>query len=180
MRILGAVEGSVLWLYEDNVAAGDNLRREAAARDIDPDRLVFAPHLPQDEHLARQRLADLFIDTWPYNAHTTASDALWAGLPLLTYQGHSFPARVAASLLHAAGLPELVTLDEDAYERRAIELATDPEQLTAIRAKLDASRQSCPLFDTARFARNIEAIYAAMIARHRAGMWPAPLAMPSV
>ena len=178
VRILAAVEGSVLWLYQDNLDAVDNLRREAEARGLDPERLIFAPHMAQDEHLARHRVADLFLDGWPYGAHTTASDALWAGLPVLTCPGRSFPSRVAASLLTAAGLPELIAAGEDDYERRAIELATDMAQLAEIRAKLDANRSTCPLFDTARYASNIEAIYSAMQSRHRAGMWPAPLVLP--
>ncbi len=170
MRILKRSDGSVLWLLEDNPTAAANLRREALARGVDPGRLVFAPRLPLNEHLARQRLADLFLDTLPYNAHTTASDALWAGLPVLTRIGETFAARVAASLLNAIDLPELVTTTPEAYETRAVELAASPEKLSAIKEKLARNRGTAPLFDTARFTRNLEAAYAAMVARAREGL----------
>src|SRR5262249_42315050 len=126
MRLLKAVEGSVLWLLEDNPTAAKNLRREADARGVDPTRLIFAPRAPLDEHLARHRLADLFLDTLPYNAHTTASDAVWAGLPVLTCPGTSFASRVATSLLCTIGLPDLVMETAAAYEAKALELARDP------------------------------------------------------
>ena len=126
MRILGRVEGSVLWLLEENPWAVENLRAEAARRGIAPQRLVFASSLTVDEHLARHRLADLFLDTLPYNAHTTASDALWAGLPVLTRTGETFASRVAASLLRAIGLPELITSTESEFEELAVELAHNP------------------------------------------------------
>ncbi len=116
MRLLTAIQGSVLWLLETNVLVKDNLRAEAVKRGVDPNRLIFAPRQPSPEHLARHRLADLFLDTLPYNAHTTASDALWAGLPVLTCSGDTFAGRVAGSLLHAVGLPELITFSLDAYE----------------------------------------------------------------
>src|SRR5471030_3111665 len=125
MRILKKVEGSVLWLLEDSAAAAANLRREAASRGVGPDRLVFAGRMPLPEHLARHRCADLFLDTLPYNAHTTASDALWAGLPVLTSLGGTFAGRVAASLLHAIALPELITASLPDYEQLAVLLATD-------------------------------------------------------
>ena len=173
MRLLARVEGSVLWLFEDNPAAARNLRREAARHGIAPERLVFAPRLPPDAHLARHRLADLFVDTLPYNAHTTASDALWAGLPVLTCMGTAFPGRVAGSLLRAAGLPELVTVSLAEYEALALRLATTPSLLADYRARLAAQRASCPLFDTDRFRRHIEAAYVEMVARQRRGEAPA-------
>ena len=163
MRLLGQVDGSVLWLLEGNASIRDNLRKEAAARGIAPERLIFAGRTTPDAHLARQQLADLFLDTLPYNAHTTASDALWASLPLLTVPGHSFPARVAASILQAAGLPELIADDFAAYEAKALELARNPGALKAIREKLAATRTAMPLFDTARFTRELEAAYLAMM-----------------
>jgi predicted O-linked N-acetylglucosamine transferase (SPINDLY family) len=162
MRLLRDVDGSVLWLLAGNIYAPDNLRREATARGVAPQRLVFAPRLPSDEHLARQRLADLFLDTHPCNAHTTASDALWAGLPLVTCAGETFAARVAASLLHAVGLPELVTQSLADYEALALKLARDAALLASIRDKLAHNRRTAPLFDTRRTTRNLEAAYSQM------------------
>lgn len=172
MRILARVPGSVLWLLEDNPLASANLRKEASARSIAPERLVFAARMPPDEHLARHRCADLFLDTLPYNAHTTASDALWAGLPLLTYEGNTFAGRVAASLLKTVGMPELVTSSQAGYEQCAVELATQPERLRALRRKLADNRLTTPLFDTARFTRHLEQAYAAMHARRKARQKP--------
>ena len=172
MRLLKKVEGSVLWLLEDNVSAAKNLRAEAQARAVTPERLVFAKRAEISEHLARHRLADLFLDTLPYNAHTTASDALWAGLPVLTCLGQTFPGRVAASLLNAIGLPELVTNSLDAYEALALELATNPKKLLALRQKLGANRSTRPLFDTALFTKHIESAYVSMWKRHQAGLVP--------
>jgi predicted O-linked N-acetylglucosamine transferase (SPINDLY family) len=169
MRLLVAVPGSVLWLLEANPAVRNNLAREAVMRGVLPDRLVWAPRLPPAHHLARHRLADLFLDTRPYNAHTTASDALWAGLPVLTCPGVTFASRVAASLLHAAGLPELVTASLADYEALALRLASDPAALTALRAKLAANRLTTPLFDSARFTRHLEAAYRRMWEMRRAG-----------
>jgi predicted O-linked N-acetylglucosamine transferase (SPINDLY family) len=157
MRVLRQVEHGVLWLFASNDHAQANLKREAAARGVDPARLVFAAGLPVAQHLARHRHADLFVDTFNYNAHTTASDALWAGLPVVTKAGQQFAARVAASLLHAIGLPELVTTTEDTYEALILALATDPAKLDAVRRKLSANRLTQPLFDTKRYARNFEA-----------------------
>ena len=162
MRLLNGVPGSVLWLLRDNAAAESNLRREAQARGVDPTRLVFAGRMKVEDHLARHRLADLFLDTLPYNAHTTASDALWAGLPVLTCEGKAFAGRVAASLLHAVGLPELVTRNLAGYEALAWRLATDAAALRGIRDKLARNRETCPLFDTDRFRRNIQAAYREM------------------
>jgi protein O-GlcNAc transferase len=164
MRLLARVEGSVLWLLQDNEWAAGNLSREAAARGVDPDRLVFAERAPNAEHLARQRCGDLFLDTFKVNAHTTASDALWAGLPIVTKLGKSFVARVAGSLLHAIGLPELVTETDEAYEDLALELATNPAKLAAVREKLAANRLTTPLFDTERYTRDFEDLLEDMIA----------------
>jgi predicted O-linked N-acetylglucosamine transferase (SPINDLY family) len=172
MRLLAAVPGSVLWLLDGHPVATGNLRKEAGKRGVDPARLVFASRLPLPEHLARHRQADLFLDTFHYNAHTTASDALWAGLPVLTCLGNTFPGRVAASLLNAVGLPELITRDHAGYEALALELARNPEQLRALREKLAANRLTQPLFDTALFTRHLEAAYLAMQARHEAGLGP--------
>lgn len=179
MRLLQKVPGSVLWLLEDNRVAAANLRRAAQARGVDPGRLVFAPRLEQGEHLARMRLADLFLDTLPVNAHTTASDALWAGLPVLTCTGNAFPGRVACSLLHAIGLPELVTQNLEQYEALALHLATSPSALQEIRARLADNRISHPLFDTVRFCRHIETAYVHMWERHRRGEAPAAFAIPA-
>jgi predicted O-linked N-acetylglucosamine transferase (SPINDLY family) len=178
MRLLQRVGGSVLWLFEDNADAVRNLRREAMARGVAPDRLVFATRLPADRHLARHRLADLFLDTLPYNAHTTASDALWAGLPLVTATGTTFPGRVATSLLRAVGLPELVTSDLAAYEALAFELATSPARLAAIRERLAVHRSIAPLFDTARFVRHLELAFETMVTRARRGEPPAAFDVP--
>jgi predicted O-linked N-acetylglucosamine transferase (SPINDLY family) len=147
---------------QDNAGAERNLRHEAESRGIDPARLIFAERRPLDEHLSRHRLADLFLDTLPYNAHTTASDALWAGLPLLTCCGKSFVSRVAASVLHAVGLPELVTHNLQDYGALALKLAQEPALLKSIRHKLEQNRASHPLFDADRFRRHIEAAYTTM------------------
>jgi predicted O-linked N-acetylglucosamine transferase (SPINDLY family) len=162
-RILKAVPNSVLWLFKDNEFARDNLIQEIANRGIDQNRLIFANRMPLPEHLSRQALGDLFLDTLPYNAHTTASDALWVGLPLLTLAGKSFPARVAASLLKAVGLEELITHSRKEFESLAIELATNPKKLRLIREKLSTNRETMPLFDTQAFVRNIELAYKEMI-----------------
>jgi predicted O-linked N-acetylglucosamine transferase (SPINDLY family) len=172
MRLLTAVDGSVLWLLDSNAAATRNLQRQAATRGVAPERLAFAPRVPLDAHLARHRHADLVLDTMPYNAHTTASDALWAGVPVVTCLGDTFAGRVAASLVRAVGLSELVAADLAAYEALALALARDPSRLAALRAMLAANRTTAPLFDTRRFACDLEALYAAMIARLRAGAPP--------
>jgi protein O-GlcNAc transferase len=178
MRILARSENAVLWLLEDNQAATVNLRREAEARGIAADRLIFARHERPDRHLARLRLADLVLDTLPYAAHTTASDALWAGVPVLTRIGSSFAGRVAASLLTAAGLPELITESAVEYEKLAQHLATRPALLSEIRGKLAGNRETCALFDTVRITRNLEAAYLTMWERHRRGESPASFALP--
>ena len=169
MRILKIVHGSVLWLSDTNATAVVNLQKEAVIAGIEPERLIFAKRLSSSaDHLARHRLADLFLDTLPYNAHTTASDALWAGLPVLTKIGETFAGRVAASLLNAVGLPELITETQQEYEELAIELATNPEKLAAIKQKLSQTRLTKPLFNTKLFTRHIEAAYTEMYRRHQA------------
>src|SRR5262245_51041404 len=172
MRLLGAVAGSVLWLLEDNPTAARNLHREAEARGVDGSRLVFAPRMRLDEHLARQRLADLFLDTLPCNAHTTASDALWAGLPVLTCMGKSFAGRVAASLLKAVGLPELIASTREEYEAKALELARNPARLQEIRTRLAANKLTSPLFDGRLFTRHLEVAYQVMYHRSQVGLAP--------
>lgn len=172
MRILQQVSGSVLLLYAGNERVEHNLRKEAARRGIEACRLVFGKKLPYPEHLARYRTADLFLDTWPYNAGATASDALWAGLPVLTLVGRSFAGRIAASALDAIALPELVTSSVAHYEELAVQLATDPRQMAAIREKLAENRHTAPLFDTGRFARHLEAAYVMMYERHQSGLGP--------
>jgi len=173
MSLLKKVDGSVLWLLEDNAAASKQLRFEAQRRGVAPERIVFAGRLKPDEHLARHALAGLFLDTLPYNAHTTASDALWAGLPLLTCTGTTFPGRVAGSLLRALGLPELITGSLERYEALALELATNPAVLADIRRKLGDNRTVYPLFDTDRIRRHIETAYATMWGRYQRGEPPA-------
>ena len=177
MRLLARVEGSVLWLLADNNTAVANLQREAAARGVASERLVFAPRAPLPEHLARHRLADLFLDTLPCNAHTTASDALWAGLPVLTCLGTTFAGRVAASLLTAIGLPELITDSLEAYEVLALRLATQPAQLQDSRRKLNTQRDTSALFDTPQFTAHLEKAYLQMHERHQQGLPPAAMAI---
>ena len=172
MRILSHTPGSVLWLLADNPKAMDNLIREAAARGIDCLRLIFANRLPISEHLARHGLADLFLDTLPYNAHTTCSDALWAGLPVLTLMGHTFPGRVAASLLSAVGLSELIANTQEEYVSLAIELATNRKKLDGIRERLAKNRLTAPLFNSTLFAKNLETVYIKMYERHLEGLLP--------
>jgi predicted O-linked N-acetylglucosamine transferase (SPINDLY family) len=175
MRILRQVPNSVLWLMRFNAPMEDNLRREAEARGVAPDRIVFTQKIGKPRHLARQRLADLFLDTRYYTSHTTASDALWGGLPVLTCPGDSFASRVTASLLSAAGLPELIAPSFEEYERRAVHLATHPADLPAIRAKWAGQRQTCALFDTKRFVRNLERAYRLMWENYAAGHPPQQL-----
>lgn len=180
MRLLQKVPGSVLWLYADNGVASANLRREAQARGVAHERLIFASRMAQAEHLARHKLADLFLDTLPINAHTTASDALWAGLPVLTCTGKAFAGRVAGSLLRAVGLPELVTNDFRQYEALAIRLATSPSDLAAIKEKLTQNRAALPLFDTARFCRHLESAYVEMWKRYQQGEAPSRLVVETL
>ena len=177
LRILRAVEGSVLWLLQDNSWAAENLKKEAEKQGIAPDRLVFAERLSLPEHLARHRQADLFLDTLPCNAHTTTSDALWAGLPVLTLMGGSFASRVAASLLNAIGLPELITNTQEQYVALAIELAINPKKLENIKLKLANNRLIAPLFDTPLFTKNLESAYVKMMERYQTDLEPGHIAI---
>ena len=178
MRLLRNVEGSVLWLSQADASAVRNLQREGEARGVAPERLVFASYVQRDEdHLARMKLADLFLDTLPYNAHATASDALWAGVPVITVPGTSFPGRVAASLLKAIGMPETIAPSLEAYESLALELARNPAALAAARSKLARHRGIHPLFDTARFTRDLESAYSTMWDRAERGLPPVGFAV---
>jgi predicted O-linked N-acetylglucosamine transferase (SPINDLY family) len=170
MRILKRVEGSVLWLLEDNPSAASYLRQEALRRDVQPERLIFAKRMAKSEHLARHRAADLFIDTWPCNAHTTASDSLWAGLPVLTCSGEAFASRAAASLLRAVGLPDLIAATPADYEEMAVALAADAGRLADIKQRLIAAHDSAPLFDTQLTTRHLEAAFGQIFARHQKGL----------
>jgi protein O-GlcNAc transferase len=172
MRVLQKTPDAVLWLYSGGATMERNLWREAAARGVSTEQIVFAKHQPKSQHLARLRLADLFLDTHYVNAHTGASDALWTGLPVLTCPGETFASRVAASLLTNVGLPELIATDLDEYERRAVHLACHPEELRRLRERLAANRTVWPLFDTPRFTRNLERAYRAMWDVYAAGQPP--------
>jgi predicted O-linked N-acetylglucosamine transferase (SPINDLY family) len=178
MRLLRNVDGSVLWLLRDNPWAEANLRNQASARGVDPNRLVFADRAPAPDHLARHACADLFLDTFNCNAHTTASDALWAGLPLITKVGDGFAARVAASLLSAIGLPELITNSAEDYENLALELATNPARLAAINRKLLENKATTSLFDTELCTRNIEQAYELVHGRFSRGQSPVHCRVP--
>jgi protein O-GlcNAc transferase len=180
MRLLRAVEGSVLWLLQTNPEMVVNLRREARRCGIDPGRIIFARHIALPEHLARQRLADLFLDTTPYNAGATAAFALWAGLPVLTVIGKTFVGRMAASMLHAVGLPELVTESLADYEALALKIAREPAFCAALKDKLAHNLETCPFFDTERFARNIEAAYRTMWQAYRKARPPAQFTVEAV
>nr|HPR44293.1 hypothetical protein [Ottowia sp.] len=180
MRLLAQVPGSVLWLVADSPETDANLRRQAEARGVAGERLVFARRAPYVKYLAQYRQADLFLDTLPFNAGTTASDALWAGLPVLTQLGHSFAGRMAASLLDAVGLPELITRDAAAYEQMALKLATTPELLRELRERLERHRATSPLFNTARFTRHLERAYEMIWARHAQGLSPAEIDVPAL
>ena len=177
MRLLTAVPDSVLWLFEANPLVKTNLRREAIDRGVAAERLVFAPGVPMPEHLARLALADLFLDTLPYNAGATANDALWVGLPVLTCAGETYVGRMAGALLLAAGLPELVTTSLETYEAVALRLATEPGRLAALRQRLVRNRSTMPLFDIASITREVEAAYARMWETWRAGRPPAGFAI---
>ncbi len=178
-RVLARVPDSVLWLLDDERARG-NLRNEAFQRGIDPSRLVFAPDVDQSAHLARLPQADLMLDTWPYNAHTTASDALGAGVPLVTLSGHTFAGRVAESLLHAVGLPELVAQDLSAYEALAVALASQPDRLEAVKTRLVRHLPTAPLFDVSTYTADLEALFEHMWQRHTEGLAPAAIDLTSV
>jgi len=180
-RLLRVIDGSVLWLSATNTTAMESLRREAQARGIEPNRLVFAERTPgNDEHLARLKLADLFLDTLPYNAHATASDALWAGVPVLTRIGETFAGRVAASLLNAVQMPELITQSADEYQALALKFASDPHFIHATRAKLDRQRTRAPLFDTARLTQHVEAAYTRVWDLFQRGEQPRTLAVEPI
>jgi protein O-GlcNAc transferase len=178
MRLLQQVPQSVLWLLETNALATANLRQEAQARGIDPERLIFAPRRPIADHLARHRLADLFLDTLPYNAHTTMSDALWAGLPAVTCAGETFPGRVGGSILRAVGLDELVTVSLAQYESLAVNLARNPAALAHVKQKLGLNLQTAPLFDCDRYASGLEKAYTEMNDMQRAGQAPKAIRLP--
>jgi predicted O-linked N-acetylglucosamine transferase (SPINDLY family) len=173
MRLLREVPQSVLWLRAVDQTTRSNLQREAQSRGVDAERLIFAPHVASmAEHLGRHRLADVYLDTLPYNAHSTTCDALWAGVPVVTCMGGSFASRAAASALHAAGLPELIGSNLEEYGQLALELACDPRKLQAVRARLAANRTASPLFDTARYTRGLESAYRVMYQRAKQGMAP--------
>jgi protein O-GlcNAc transferase len=172
MKILDAAPDSLLWLIEFTPPMVENLKREAEKHGIAPERLIFAPHLPAERHLARFALADLFLDTLPCNAHTTASEALWAGVPVLTLPGTTFAGRVASSILKAARLPDLIASSLDEYQAMAIAFARRPELIAAIKTRLKANLGATPLFDTRLFTRRLEAAFATMHARHAAGLPP--------
>jgi len=179
MRLLRAIDGSVLWLQIHNAGAMMSLRQEAKARDVAPERLIFAPRIAQDaDHLARLGKADLFLDTLPYNGHATANDALWAGLPVLTCLGNAFSGRVAASQLYAVGLPELVTTSLAEYEAMALTLANNPDRLAAVKAKLIKNRDTEALFDTAGLTGYLEAAYKIMWQRQQDGLTPSSFVVP--
>jgi predicted O-linked N-acetylglucosamine transferase (SPINDLY family) len=181
MRLLKAIPDSVLWLSNMNPVAKANLGKEAELRGVARERIIFASRVEQTaDHLARQRQADLFLDTLPYNAHTTASDALWAGLPVLTCLGETFAGRAAASLLNVMGLPELVTTSLEDYEALALKIARDASLLASVKAKLAGNREISPLFDTARFTRHIEAAYIAMWERYQKGEGPKHLTISPI
>jgi predicted O-linked N-acetylglucosamine transferase (SPINDLY family) len=178
MRVLVKISGSVLWLLEGNADVKRNLQREAESRGVDSARLIFAPRIEYSDYLARYRLADLFLDTFPFNAGATAGDALWAGLPLVTCSGDAFASRMAGSLLRAIGMPELITESMADYEALASKLARDPDLMASTKMKLAHNRTSYPLFDTQQFTRNIEVAYSAMHERYRAGLVPDHIDVP--
>jgi predicted O-linked N-acetylglucosamine transferase (SPINDLY family) len=178
MRLLRDIEGSVLWLLEGNDNVKGNLQKEAANRGVDPARLFFAPRIKYSDYLARYRLADLFLDTFPFNAGATASDALWAGLPLVTCSGQAFASRMAGSLLQAIGMPELITGSLADYEALARKLACNSDLMTSAKATLMRNRSDYPLFNTPLFTRNVEAAYTAMYQRYQAGQTPDHIYVP--
>jgi len=178
LRLLGKVQGSVLWLLKSNKWAEQNLKRQAKARGVIAERIIFAERMPQAEHLARHRMADLFLDTFNYNAHTTTSDALWAGLPVVTKMGQGFAARVAGSLLNAIGLPELITINEEDYEALILELATNPTKLPKIKKKLVANRLTQPLFNTEMYTKHLENGYQQAYQNYFDGKSPKTIIVP--
>jgi protein O-GlcNAc transferase len=178
MRLLTKVENSVLWLRKSNQFSIINIKNEAQKRKVDPSRLVFADELPMDEHLARQRLADLFLDTFAFNAHTTATEALWAGLPIVTKLGKGFAARVAGGLLNAVDLPELITETEEDYEALILKLATNPTKLAKIKEKLANNRLNQPLFNTELYTRHLENGYQQAYQNYFDGNLPQTIMVP--
>lgn len=178
MKLLHRVPGSVLWLVDSGEAVKSNLRREAEARGIASGRILFAPKVPRAEHLARHACADLFLDTIHYSAHTTAADALYAGLPVLTLPGRTMASRIGGSIVRAAGLPELVASGVAAYEDMASRLATKPGELARLREKLVQGRSTCTLFDTARRTHELDRAFDMMWERHAAGLPPESFAVP--
>ena len=178
MRLLKKIEGSVLWLLRSNKWAEKNLKKEAEMLGVNANRLIFADKVSQGDHLARHRLADLFLDTFNVNAHTTASDALWAGLPVITKLGKGFAARVAGSILSAVGLSELITDSEQAYEALAIELANRPDLLAKIVSKLETNRLTQPLFDSVMYTRHLECGYQMAYDRYVEGYQPETIFVP--
>ena len=178
MRLLKAVPGSVLWLVAGNALVKDNLVRRAVSLGVASERLVFAPPTARAEYMARLGLADLFLDTLPYNAGATASDALWAGLPVLTCSGETYVGRMAGALLMAIGLPELITTSLEAYEAAALRLAREPSRLAALQERLAMDRSTMPLFDIARYTRGIEAAYRQMYETWKAGRPPTAFSVP--
>lgn len=175
MRLLRQLPDAYLWLLARNPNAQHQLRAEAARRDVDPGRIIFAPAAPPTEHLSRQRLADLLLDAWPYGSHTTASDALWAGLPVAALSGRTFASRVSGSILRAAGLPDLIANSIDEYEALVRDICTDADRLRAVRRRVECEARSSPLFDTMGFTRALESCYVQMVARRKAGLAPAPI-----
>jgi protein O-GlcNAc transferase len=174
MRIIQRVPGSVLWIPESPKAVADSIRSEAEARGVAAERVIFAPRIdPRDAHLSRYQLADLFLDTLPFNAHATATDALWAGLPLLTCMGRTFPGKVAAGMLHAVSLPELITRDLREYEEKAVSLTQPGSELPRLRERLITGRATHPLFDLPRYRASLERAYERMVANADAGQAPA-------
>ena len=172
MEILETVPQSVLWLLKANDPAVQNLKQEASLRNIDPGRLIFSDPLPKSEHLARLRLADLALDTITVNGHITTSDAIWAGVPVITRTGRHFISRVSTSILTGIGLPELITSNYEGYKELATHLAQNPDQLALIRHKIETNRSTKPLFDTPRFTRNLEKAFIEMMKRHTSGNPP--------
>ena len=166
MRLLKQIPDSVLWLLDCNQWAKENLRKEAELAGIHQDRLIFAPRTHSEAHLERQRHADLFLDTLPYNAHTTASDVIWAGIPIITCIGNTFPARVAASLLHQVGLSDLICESLDAYEKKALSLAKNPQALKKLKTILDDAKTNSTLFNAVEFAKKLEDQYQSIWQTH--------------
>ena len=166
MRILKKINNSVLLLLEDNIKTSENLKKEAAKKGINSNRIIFVRRIPMEEHLARHKIADLFLDTYPYGAHTASSDALWTGLPIVTLTGQSFASRVAGSILTAIDIPELITQTKEEYENLILDLATNKNKLNQIKEKLSKNILTKPLFNTKLYTKNIESAYIKIYERH--------------